>query len=222
MKKFIVVMLAALGLAGQASGEDRRALVMFVGGGVGRGSTAVQDLCNKYEPLITELRGEIQLVHQADVPIWRYFYSPNTLSPHKFSKYTHLALVGHSLGGHAAYKLARMVTTHRGNSTSVLLVTLDPTRLGFLDTYRDIPNPHRWLNVHIPRNRRRSSGRLIAWGHELNANRNYVFQSPYANRTGHYQIRALFQAGGVDQEVMDFIGQSTRLSSSKDICTYGD
>ena len=60
--------------------------------------------------------------------------------------YTNIVLVGHSLGGHTAYKIAQLLLSERPeNAVSVLLVTLDPTSMSWGG--RTTIAPSRWHNM---------------------------------------------------------------------------
>ena len=64
--------------------------------------------------------------------------------------YTNIVLVGHSLGGHTAYKIAQLLLSERPeNAVSVLLVTLDPTSMSWGG--RTTIAPSRWHNIYINR-----------------------------------------------------------------------
>ena len=203
MKRLALVTIVVLGVVSQASGSDRRSLVMFISGGAGQGSSGMRNLCNEYEPRISVRNAEVKLIRQTDVKIWS-----------SLKEYTHIALVGHSLGSHAAYKLAETLTNPRNNTASVLLVTLDPMRFP-PRVRRDIPDPHRWFNVHLPEDTQdRFPFPVMRWGHQPNAYRNHVFHGR------HGEMKRLFQTGGVDWEVIQFIGRSTRQLSIKNVCRY--
>ena len=98
LKQFILVLIAVFGFVGQASGSDRRSLVMFISGGIGQGNSVMRNLCNEYESRISARNGKAILIRQSAVNIW---------DSSKNKDYTHIALVGHSLGGHTAYRLAK-------------------------------------------------------------------------------------------------------------------
>lgn len=204
MKQFILVMIVLFGFVSHASDPERHSLVMFIGGGLAE-SPFMKNLCRAYEARISDQHGKVKLVRQSAVRIW---------NSHEYNKYTHIALVGHSLGGHAAYKLARTLVHDRNITASILLITLDPTKLGlFPNTYRDIPDPHRWLNAHLSE-RLRDGFKAIRWGHEPNANGNYL------SHVRHNQVKRLFQEEEIDRNVMKFIGKSARPPSGRNNCDY--
>ena len=96
---------------------------------------------------------------------------------YKKAGYTHMALVGHSLGGAVAYRIARRLLA---NGIAVRLVTLDATSVP-THWYREVPGPHIWLNLH---SRKPRIYNLIRWGHEQKAYRNFHSYVRHTNAPG--------------------------------------
>ena len=110
--------------------------------------------------------------------------------------HTNIVLIGHSLGGHAAYKIARFLLTEK-TDTSVLLLTLDPTSFSWGGRFTI--EPGLWHNVYL---RGLSLFSVIRWGYEPPAFRNYRFYG--GSFSGHFQVTHMFKK--VREKVMKHMG----------------
>ena len=199
MKRILLVSAVLFSLVSHASDVERRLLVTFVSGGpIQFPNPSLRTLCGELKPYITALDGEIELVHNRDLA---------KRAPVDYSGYTHLAFIGHSLGGMEVHKLARMLG-YNTNFAAILLITLDPVSNFFPGDQPAIRKPHRWLNVYSkkpyfhPR-----------WKHQPYANWNNWYYLP------HSQAKWMF-VGRVRSEFMEFIGGPIQVQSHQDVCNF--
>ena len=167
-------------------------LILLVSGGIARevGRTSMEQL---HQFLVSDCEnaisdGAVRIKLLANRP---FFLSDNNYLKAQIEKYmpketdTPVVLIGHSLGGHTTYRIARFqptMTEYFNKAASIVLVTLDPTSLSWSGRISIAPN--RWYNIYT---RRFGVFSLIRWAHEPAAFRN--------RRTylGHFRAEEMFR-----------------------------
>jgi len=204
MKRLIVatvvlVVAVLFSSVSESNATESRPLMLLIAGGLGRevGRTSMQRLYDEeFRSECDESRIRIEVVaNKTFLRSGHGDFQDETLGYVK--NHTNVVLIGHSFGGHAAYKIARFLLTEKP-AARVFLLTLDPTSVSWAG--RSSIAPSRWHNIYVGGF---SGFSFIRWGYEPSAFRNYRFRAG-GSFSDHFRVTPMFW--GVREKVMRHLG----------------